>query len=277
MEMITETVTGKSKGIKTAIAVFVFAAVAVAGMLIWYHYKMEAVQAEYDQQMKQAEVKYDNLLMNKQQIDVAEDAKAVSTELSKYMVAAQDLIVDKYTYAHADEYTKEGTAWLIFNVKDVERIYYEGEMGIGLDFNKIKYEIDPEQKKIEINLPELKILSHSINSDSFRADMIDDSMYVESNSEEYQRFENKAMLAEEEKVKDNPNVWNVAKNHTEETFRSFFRLSDMLDNYEVSFVWGTQFKGVPGKPSNIKDESSDSTPQVFSVTGTAVSETDTQA
>ena len=277
MNMITGPVTGKSKGIKTVIAVFVFAAVVVAGIVIWYKYKMEAVQAEYDQQMKQAEVKYDNLLMNKQQIDVAEDAKAVSTELSKYMIAAQDLIVDKYTYAHADEYTKEGTAWLIFDVKDVERIYYEGEMGIGLDFNKIKYEIDPEKKTIEINLPELKILSHSINPDSFRADMIDDSRYVESNSEEYQRFEYKAMLAEEDKVKDNPNVWNVAKKHTEGTFKSFFKLSNMLENYKVSFVWGTQFKGVPGRPSNIKDDASNSTSQVFTVTGTAVSETDSEA
>ena len=237
-----------------ALAIVAVACVGVTGVLSWHYGELSSARSDYETIMKEKDEAYNNLLEDKQVIEVAESLETVDTELHKFMVAAKDLIIDEYVYAHTDEYTKD-EAVLWWTAEDIERITYEGSMGIGINFDEIEYDIIQDFKKIRIKLPELQILTHEIKSGSFRADMVSDSMWVSSDSEEYERFKNKLKMNEESKVNDNPNVWETAKQHTEETFRAFFGLSQVLADYNIYFEWADEAKTPSQKKSgNIASE-----------------------
>lgn len=181
---------------------------------------------------------------NKEEIEVAEDVTVVSSEMCKFIVPAKRFIVDDYTYVHTDEYTKEWEVWGIF--KDVESITYTGKMGLGIDFDKIGYEIDQDEDKdgnpldsgkIVFHLPEPKIQSHEIENNTFRAASVSNSWLVSSDAEEYEQFKMAMMREEENKVLQNENVWQITKENTKKTISSFLELSDALKNYEISYEW----------------------------------------
>ena len=47
-------------------------------------------------------------------------------------------------------------------------LIYEGDVKLGYDLKNVKIDVDPETRTILINLPELKILSHSIDFESIQ-------------------------------------------------------------------------------------------------------------
>ena len=221
---------------------FLFVSVVIGAVFAllwgWHSNEINTQKAGCEKKLDEEKQKYDDLLKNKQRIEVAGEINVVSTELDKYIVEAKELIVDNYSYTNTDEYVKvKDFLWVKRAFEDKERITYTGEIGIGVNFENIKYDIDPNNKVILIKLPSLDVKSHDIDSDSFRADSVSDSIMVSSNSEDYEAYKHKVRISEEERAKENPNVLNKAKQHTEETFESFFKLSNILKDYKVSFVW----------------------------------------
>lgn len=205
---------------------------------------LEAQVAEQEKTIKEQGKQIRELEENKKEIEVAEDVTVVSTEMCKFIVPAKRFIVEDYTYVHTDEYTKEWEVWGIF--KDVERITYTGKMGLGIDFDKIGYEIDQDEDKdgnpknsgkIVIHLPEPKIQSHNIVDNTFRADSVNNSWLVSSDAEEYEQFKMKMMKEEENKVLQNENVWRITKDNTEKTISSFLEISEVLKDYRVYYKW----------------------------------------
>ena len=209
---------------------------------------LEKKLVEQEKTIKEQSKQIEELEQNKKKIEVAEDVTVVSTEMCKFIVPAKRFIIDDYTYVHTDEYTKKWDVWgcNLFWQKDVERITYTGKMGLGIDFDKISYEIDQDEDKdgnpknsgrIVIHLPNPKIQSHVIVNNTFRADSVSDSWMVSSDAEEYEQFKIAMMREEENNVLNNQNVWDKTKVNTQNTIQSVLQLSNILGKYKIEFEW----------------------------------------
>ena len=220
--------------------------------------KLSQDAVEQEKTIRDQKKRIQELEQNKKEIEVAEDVTVVSTEMCKFMIPAKRLIIDDYTYVHSDEYTKElETIFGNLGQKDIERITYTGKMGIGIDFDKISYEIDQDEDeegnpknsgRIVIHLPNPKIQTHVIVNNTFRADSVRDSWMVSSDAEEYEQFKLKMKIEEESKVLQNENVWRTTRDNTEKTFDRCLEPSNLLKKYRVYYKWDGDMFNVSQKP-----------------------------
>ena len=122
--------------------------------------------------------------------DVEEETKITSETVESALKEAKELTTLKYHYKNiaSFENSQEFQGMKIpFTTKRF--LYtYEGEIHAGVDLDEAKVKVDEQAKKINITLPETKILSHDIDENSVMVYDDKDSIFNPLELEDYSNF-----------------------------------------------------------------------------------------
>lgn len=113
---------------------------------------------------------------------------------------------------------------------------YDIEVDAGVDFSKITYNVEKEQKNVKIKLPHAKIYKAKINTDSFRAYLDSDSIFTKINMTEHNDSLKKM---EEQAVKDAEanSMLNLADENAKKIIKGLVNSSDEYKEYNVLFEY----------------------------------------
>lgn len=122
---------------------------------------------------------------------------------------------------------------LIFHLHRANIYSYDIVIKAGIDFEEIEW--SEKGKKIEVKLPEVKILSSEINPDSMKIYYEEESIFRQISLEENNEAQSKMrQQAEEDAI--NSGLLDNARSNAETILRSFFASQYDLQEYEVVFV-----------------------------------------
>ena len=113
---------------------------------------------------------------------------------------------------------------------------YDIEVDAGVDFSKITYDVEKEQKNVKIKLPHAKIYKAKINTDSFRSYLDSDSIFTKINMSEHNESLKKM---EEQAVKDAEanSMLNLADENAKKIIKGLVNSSDEYKEYNVIFEY----------------------------------------
>ena len=113
---------------------------------------------------------------------------------------------------------------------------YDIEVDAGVDFSKITYDVEKEQKNVKIKLPHAKIYKAKINTDSFRSYLDSDSIFTKINMIEHNESLKKM---EEQAVKDAEanNMLKFADENAKRIIKGLVNSSDEYKEYNVLFEY----------------------------------------
>ena len=113
---------------------------------------------------------------------------------------------------------------------------YDIEVDAGVDFSKITYDVEKEQKNVKIKLPHSKIYKAKINTDSFRSYLDSDSIFTKINMSEHNESLKKM---EEQAVKDAEanNMLKFADENAKRIIKGLVNSSDEYKEYNVLFEY----------------------------------------
>ena len=105
--------------------------------------------------------------------------------LKEVIAPASDLVTTRYYYKDADTFEsyKEINGFKIPLTTDKVVFTYEGTVSLGLDFGKIVFLVNEPNKKITVDLPEIKVVANEIDFDSFVYYEVRNSIFTEQTME----------------------------------------------------------------------------------------------
>ncbi|MGI6256374.1 MAG: DUF4230 domain-containing protein [Acutalibacter sp.] len=112
---------------------------------------------------------------------------------------------------------------------------YDVAIKAGYDFSGIQYQVDEENLKIMVTLPEAKILSTEVDTDSFKVYHESESVFRQITLEET----NEALAALQENAQENAianGLLDKARDNAETILTAFFGQAYDLEEYEITFA-----------------------------------------
>lgn len=166
-----------------------------------------------------------------------DDYKLTISMVQDVLKPTAALITNQYRYTAADiydDYKKFFGLNLPFtNSKAV--FTFKGTMSIGLDLQKISYEIDNDNKIIHITLPEIGILSHDIDLSSFQFPFEEESIFNPKEMSDYVGALDQLKSKQAELVLNDQEYMANALYNTQEVLRLFLASSEFTKDYSVTF------------------------------------------
>jgi hypothetical protein len=160
------------------------------------------------------------------------------TTVKSVVEKASDLITTKYVYTDADT-TEDANSlfgWEIPLTKSTTVFTYSGKIGLGVDLSKVKYEIDDENKVINITLPDIEIKTNEIDENSFKYPFQQNSIFNPQDMGDTTQLLAKLKSDHAEAVMGDTDLMNQAKSNTKEVISSFLTSSADTQGYTVKFA-----------------------------------------
>ncbi len=166
----------------------------------------------------------------------ADEALTMIT-LEEILKPASELVSMKYCYTDADIYEQSKSA---FGVKvpfttDKVVFTYSGIISAGIDISEVKYQIDDTDKRITITLPEPKILSHQMNEKDFKFFDVKNSIFTETNLEDYSDLMGELKEQKEKQLSEDEEFFDSVTENTQNVLKDFLTVSDKTKDYTVVF------------------------------------------
>lgn len=112
---------------------------------------------------------------------------------------------------------------------------YDVEIKAGLDFTQIEYDIDEENSIIKVELPEIRVLSVEINTDSFKLYHEQESIFRQISMEENnEALTTLQQTAEKDAIANG--LLDNARSNAETILESFFAQEYGADTYKIEFT-----------------------------------------
>lgn len=132
------------------------------------------------------------------------DAKPqISSDLVKQeLQSVKELTTLKYNYTNVGSFENENEFYGIkipFTLKKFI-ISYDGQLSAGIDLDEIEVSVDDVNKKINISLPEAKILYHQIDEDSLTIFDEKNSIFNQLKVEDFKEFRINEMKKVEDEI-----------------------------------------------------------------------------
>ena len=155
--------------------------------------------------------------------------------LEELFQEASKLVSMEYFYTNASEISDYRE--LFSKIKFAEEVYvfsYDGTIQAGIDLSKIQYdEIDNDNKKIHITLPEPEILSHELDMESFKFYGVKKSPLGSISLEEYTKSLSKLKQEQEKKLEQNPDFYNKVSQNAKLVLETLFANTKIMDEYKL--------------------------------------------
>lgn len=170
--------------------------------------------------------------------DKGEGSVVTISYLQEMVQDASDLVSTRYFYKDADTWTNT-KKW--FGGKDIpltknENVYtYTGTISLGIDVSKIGFAVNNTAKEIEADLPDIKVIANEIDADSFEFIQTKSSIFNQLKMEDITNLISELKKAKEEKVMENKDLLDDAKDRAESIVRELIRKSDLASEYTIVF------------------------------------------
>lgn len=164
-----------------------------------------------------------------------EPTKMTSDLLSQQIQSISELAVVEYNYTNMGKFENQATfyGWKVpFTTKSFI-ISYDGKIKAGIDMSLV--EVNIKGKKININVPESKILSHEIDEKSIEIFDETKNIFNQISITDYNQFAIDQKDKMETSVKEK-GILKEAQEKVEKVITSFIKSSYQLsDDYEIQF------------------------------------------
>lgn len=146
-----------------------------------------------------------------------------------------DLITSEYHYKDAGVYEDYKTFFgaRVPLTTDKQVFTYKGTVKLGYDFEKIEYEIDNENKKISVILPELEILSNEIHHDSFEVVDSKNSILNSQDFSDFNALEAELLEKKKNEVINDPDVRETAEKNAKALIVDFLKENPDFKDFNV--------------------------------------------
>lgn len=160
------------------------------------------------------------------------------TEITSELVGnrleqAKELTTTKYFYTNTASFENQRKFYnwnLPFTTKKFI-VSYDGVIHVGIDLSAIDVKV--QDQTIDVTLPEVKILSHDIDSDSVKVFDEEASIFNKMTVDDYANFTNEQKKASEE-AKDK-GLLEAAKQNTERTIKEILNMDPTIqENYTIN-------------------------------------------
>ena len=150
---------------------------------------------------------------------------------------ASDLVTAEYRYKNASFYEKDQkiNGWSIPLTTDKTVFTYRGTISAGIDLNDVEFEIDDLHKTIKIHLPEVKVTSHVIDENSFVYLDVKDSIFTQTNMEDYTGAIADLKKNTEEVLLADGELYQDALQNAKEVINGFLKNAEVTGDYEIIF------------------------------------------
>ncbi|KAA9234491.1 MULTISPECIES: DUF4230 domain-containing protein [Aerococcus] len=161
------------------------------------------------------------------------------TEITSELVGnrleqAKELTTTKYFYTNTASFENQRKFYnwnLPFTTKKFI-VSYDGVIHVGIDLSAIDVQV--QDQTIDVTLPEVKILSHDIDSDSVKVFDEEASIFNKMTVDDYANFTNEQKKASEEEAKDK-GLLEAAKQNTERTIKEILNMDPTIqENYTIN-------------------------------------------
>ncbi|MDC7278091.1 DUF4230 domain-containing protein [Butyrivibrio fibrisolvens] len=175
------------------------------------------------------------------QIQVNPEVEITAATLREVIAPAKELVSYKYYYTDAGQFEKDkkffNTSISIPLTKNQQVYVCSGTIGVGLNIEDINFDIDNEHHKIIVQMPELKVLYHEMDTDNFQSYDVKSSVFTKVNLSDYADFQDSLKTREEEKLNQKNDFWKEARTNTENALEGLLTVSGLVDNYVIQFDW----------------------------------------
>ncbi len=233
-------------GIVSAIKIILLLAVIGFAFFLFYKYQQK--------QMKDMESKYKQELLeqagktNQELADIKDslvkEVTTVDVEILKELVQpASELVSLKYFYTGMTTYSKDKEAELFgmdftFPFSEKEMICsYDGKIGVGIEIDKIEYDINNERMVIKVKVPAPQILYHELDNSSFKCYDSKKGLFTTFNMMDYNKAQQQMKDEAVEKLNNNAEYWRQAKAQIETIITGFLTASGELNDYKILYEW----------------------------------------
>ena len=161
------------------------------------------------------------------------------TEITSELVGnrleqAKELTTTKYFYTNTASFENQWKFYnwnLPFTTKKFI-VSYDGVIHVGIDLSAIDVKV--QDQTIDVTLPEVKNLSHDIDSDSVKVFDEEASIFNKMTVDDYANFTNEQKKASEEEAKDK-GLLEAAKQNTERTIKEILNMDPTIqENYTIN-------------------------------------------
>ena len=174
-------------------------------------------------------------------IVVSKDVTVDTSVIEEILEPCAELVTYKYYYTDAGVFEKNQKLFntdVILPFTTDRTIYkYSGVISTGVDLKEAVYDVDNPAKTITVTLPQPKILSHEIDTDSFEYQNVEDSIFTVSDLGDYQAFQDELKKYIEEKLNADTDYWKQCRTNTEKTIKELIGISGAADEYTVICRW----------------------------------------
>ncbi|WP_296114724.1 DUF4230 domain-containing protein [uncultured Anaerococcus sp.] len=159
-----------------------------------------------------------------------------SETIKNQIVSVKELTSLKYKYTNVGSFENQAEFYgvkLPFSQKKFI-ISYDGEVNAGIDLDKAQVEINDDSKRIEISIPEAKILNHFIDEDSLTIFDEKNSIFNQLEIKDFSDFR-KSEMKKVEKDLNSKGFLEEADEKTKEAIVEILKINPLLEEYEIQF------------------------------------------
>ncbi len=174
-------------------------------------------------------------------LQVNQEVSVDEATLSKLIEPASELVAYKYYYTTAGVFEDSkkffGSDIKVPFTTDKSIYLVDGIISTGIDINGVKFDVDDENKTITISMPNPVILSHEIDTSSFRYYDVKNSVFNSSNLNDYAQLETVLKQQQENKLLENVEYWDKTKTNVKTTIASLVNAAGKVDDYRINYEW----------------------------------------
>ncbi len=151
---------------------------------------------------------------------------------------AAELTTTKYHYTDAVLYenSKQAFGWDLPLTTDVVVFTYDGVVSVGVDLSAVTCSVNQETKTITITLPEIGIISHEIDTESFDYPYVSDTIFNSTQMENYIDKLDELKEYKENEIMADEEFLLTARTNTETILEKFILNSELTEGYSVVFA-----------------------------------------
>ena len=226
--------TFKTKAIVIGLIILVLALIIFIEYLVLKSKANKDVLLAYQKARDENAAQMEMLMVNQ---EVSVDALT----LAKLVEPASELVSYKYYYTAAGVYEDSkkffGTSVKVPFTTDKAIYMVDGVISAGIDIGEVKFDVNDDNKTIDVSLPSPKILSHEVDSNSFQYYDVKNSALNSSNLGDYAGMETALKEEQERKLTENTEFWDKTRANVQTTIASLINASGKIDDYRVTYSW----------------------------------------
>lgn len=155
--------------------------------------------------------------------------------LLEYLRNVQDLVTVEYHYMKSNTYTNsmEFQGWSIPFTSKKFSVVYSGVIKSGVDMGRIRIRVNPEEKRVEVTLPEARIVSHEIPEENILVINESSSPFNPLTIDNYNDFTRAQKDAVEKDAIENEGLLDNARERAIEAVESLLSAMPGMEEYTL--------------------------------------------